>query len=91
MTSIAPLLGECIAGFTVNEDNLNAALDRNPILVTALNRVIGYDLGAKIAKQAYAEKRPVIEVALALTDLSEARLRELLDPAKLADGGITDA
>ncbi|HJO34640.1 MAG TPA: class II fumarate hydratase [Gammaproteobacteria bacterium] len=91
LTSIAPLLGECIAGFTVNEDNLNAALDRNPILVTALNRVIGYDLGAKIAKQAYAEKRPVIEVALALTDLSEARLRELLDPAKLADGGITDA
>lgn len=91
LTSIAPLLGECIAGFTVNEDNLNAALDRNPILVTALNRVIGYDLGAKIAKQAYAEKRPVIEVALALTDLSEARLRELLDPAQLADGGITDA
>lgn len=91
LTNVAPLLGECIAGFTVNEDNLNAALDRNPILVTALNRVIGYDLGAKIAKQAYAEKRPVVEVALALTDLSEARLRELLDPAKLADGGISDA
>ena len=52
-------------------------------VVTALNSVIGYELGAKIAKTAYLEKRPVIEVALELTDLDEVELKRLLDPALL--------
>ena len=39
------------------------ALDRNPILVTALNPVIGYEKGAAIAKKAYAEGKPIREVA----------------------------
>ena len=82
------LADKAIAGFTVNEDNINQALAANPILVTALNPVIGYELGAKIAKTAYAEKRPVLEVAKELTDLSEDELRKLLDPAKLTQGGI---
>ena len=47
-----------IAGFKVNEARLAEALDRNPILVTALNPVIGYDKGAAIAKQAYKEGKP---------------------------------
>ena len=63
--NVASALGEkAIAGFTVNQDNLNAALDRNPLLVTALHPVIGYALGAKVAKQAYAEGRSVKDVAL---------------------------
>ena len=69
-----------IAGFTVNRENLAASVDRNPILVTALNRVIGYEQGAAIAKRAYAEKRPVLEVAVEYTDLSEEALKTLLDP-----------
>jgi fumarate hydratase class II len=82
------LADKAIAGFTVNEDNINRALAANPILVTALNPVIGYELGAKIAKTAYAEKRPVLDVAKQLTDLSEDELRKLLDPAKLTQGGV---
>jgi fumarate hydratase class II len=82
------LADDAIAGFTVNHDNLRAALDRNPILVTALNPVIGYELGAKVAKKAYAEGRPVKEVALEMTDLSEEELDRLLDPAALTEGGI---
>jgi fumarate hydratase class II len=81
------LADKAIAGFTVNEDNINAALAKNPILVTALNTVIGYELGAKIAKTAYAEKRAVIDVAEEMTDLSREELEKLLDPAKLIDGG----
>jgi fumarate hydratase class II len=57
-------------------------------LVTSLNPIIGYDLGAKIAKRAYAEGRRVKEVALEMTDLSAEELDRLLDPAELADGGI---
>ena len=82
------LADRAIAGFKVNEDRLAAALDRNPILVTALNPVIGYEKGAAIAKQAYAEGRPIREVAAKMTDLSPEELARLLDPADLARGGI---
>lgn len=82
------LADTAIAGFTVRQDNLRKALDRNPILVTALNPVIGYEKAAAIAKQAYREGRPVLEVARGVTGLPEKRLRELLDPAALAKGGI---
>jgi fumarate hydratase class II len=88
LSSASRLLADkAIAGFTVNRDNINAALARNPILVTALNTVIGYEKGAQIAKKAYAEGRPVIEVALEMTDLSEAELKRILDPASLTKGG----
>ena len=77
-----------IAGFTVNAARLAEALERNPILVTALNPVIGYEKGAAIAKQAYAEGRAILEVAAEKTNLSREELRRLLDPAELTRGGI---
>ena len=82
------LATDAIAGFTVNEGNIRAALDRNPILVTALNPVIGYEKGAAIAKKAYAENRPIKDVAKEMTDLSDEELDRLLDPAALTQGGI---
>jgi fumarate hydratase class II len=84
------LADSAIRGFTVDEERLKEALDKNPILVTALNTVIGYEKGAAIAKQAYKEKRPILEVAKEKTDLPDARLRELLDPAELTKGGIKE-
>jgi fumarate hydratase, class II len=83
-----PLADKAIAGFKVNEARLAEALDRNPILVTALNPVIGYEKGAAIAKKAYAEGRPIREVAEKMTDLSRAELARLLDPTELTQGGI---
>ena len=74
-----------IAGFSVNTDNITSGLACNPILVTALNRVIGYEEGARIAKKAYAEKRTVLDVAVEETSLSEQELRDLLDPLKLVN------
>jgi fumarate hydratase class II len=82
------LADNAIAGFVVNEENIARALDRNPILVTALNPVIGYELGAKIAKKAYAEGRSVKDVARELTDLDDTEIDRLLDPAALTQGGI---
>ncbi len=81
------LADKAIAGFTVNRANLEKALEANPILVTALNRMVGYELGARIAKTAYAEGRPVLDVAREMTDLDDATLRRLLDPARLTRGG----
>ncbi len=77
------LADKAIAGFTVNKPGLEKALSANPILVTALNSVIGYEKGAAIAKKAYATGKPVIEVALAETDLDEQQLQQLLNPEKL--------
>ena len=82
------LADKAIAGFTVNTDNINRALARNPILVTALNPVIGYEKGAEVAKKAYQEGRPVKDVAREMTDLTDEELDRLLDPAGLTEGGI---
>ena len=87
-TASVVLADSAIAGFTVNHDNINKALGRNPILVTALNPVIGYELGAAVAKKAYAEGRAVKEVAKEMTDLTDDELDRLLDPAALTEGGI---
>lgn len=89
LANVSRLLADsAIAGLTVRQDNVRRALDRNPILVTALNPVIGYEKGAAIAKQAYRENRPVLEVAIEVTGMSEAELKPLLDPAALTKGGI---
>ena len=82
------LADSSIAGLKVREAHIREALSRNPILVTALNPVIGYEKGAAIAKQAYKQNRPVLEVARELTGLPEKTLKQLLDPAVLAKGGI---
>jgi fumarate hydratase class II len=82
------LADNAIKGFTVNRDRMNDALARNPILVTALNPLIGYEKGAAIAKKAYREGRPILDVAAEMTDLSIDELRRLLDPKSLTAGGI---
>ena len=84
------LADRAIAGFRVNQEVLTRALERNPILVTALNAVIGYEKGAEIAKKAYKEGRAVRDVARELTSLTEAELARLLDPAELTKGGIRE-
>jgi fumarate hydratase, class II len=82
------LADHAVAGFAVNGERLREALDRNPILVTALNPIIGYEKGAAIAKKAYAEGRPILEVAAEMTKLDVGELRRLLDPMALTSGGV---
>ncbi len=82
------LADAAIKGFKVNKAKLDDALDRNPILVTALNPVIGYEKGAAVAKQAYKEGRAIRDVAAEQTKLTPDQLRDLLDPLELTKGGI---
>jgi len=84
------LADKAMAGFRVNTERVNQALAMNPILVTALNPVIGYEKGAAIAKQAYKEKRPIMDVAIEQSGLSREELKKLLDPRVLTKGGIHD-
>jgi fumarate hydratase class II len=82
------LADRSIAGFKVRQDRIKQALDKNPILVTALNPVIGYEKGAATAKQAYKQGRPILDVALETTGLPKSRLKALLDPMALTKGGV---
>jgi fumarate hydratase class II len=84
------LANKAIKDFVVNSERIDEVLARNPILVTALNRVIGYEQGAAIAKRAYAENRPVLEVAREVTGMDEAQLKALLDPRRLTGGEKKD-
>ncbi len=84
------LAKSAIAGFEVKSEKLLDLVERNPIMVTALNPLIGYELGAKIAKQAYADGRRVRDVASELCDLPADQLDKVLDPAKLTEGGIAE-
>lgn len=87
----ARLLAEkAIDGMTINEERAREWVERNPVLVTTLNPVIGYDKAAEIAKQAYREGRRVRDVAAEQTDLDEKQLDELLDPKRMVDGGLAD-
>ena len=89
MSNSMPLLGnKAIKTFKVNKKNIEKSLSMNPILVTALNREIGYEKAAYIAKKAYKEKRSIIDVAHQETGLSLKQLKTLLNPAKLTKGGV---
>jgi fumarate hydratase, class II len=89
LANVSVLLADkAIAGFKVNKARVDQALAMNPILVTALNPVIGYEKGAATAKLAYKQHRPIMEVALETTGLSKDELKKLLDPMALTRGGI---
>jgi fumarate hydratase class II len=86
-----PLLAnKAIKTFKVNSKNINESLSKNPILVTALNRVIGYSKAAAIAKKAYKENKSIIDVAHEETGINKSELKKLLDPSKLTKGGISE-
>ncbi len=82
------LADHAIADFSVRADNLQTALSRNPILVTALNPIIGYAKAAEIAKAAYQQGRAIIDVAAEMTDIPRAELEIILEPQHLVAGGI---
>ena len=63
-------------------------VERGLMLATALAPAIGYDAAAEIAKEAAKTGRTIREVAREKTQLSEAELDRLLDPAKMTEPGL---
>jgi fumarate hydratase class II len=84
LSNSATLLGKkAIAGLAVNRERPAELLERNPVLVTALTHMIGYEQAAMIAQQATMEGKPVREVAATVTGMSPEELEHLLDPENL--------
>lgn len=77
-----------MAGLTLNRERTESWLERNPILVTALNPIIGYNNGALVAKKALAEGKSVREVVLELGLMEASELDAALDAYGMTEGGI---
>ena len=82
------LAAKSVAHLSIRDKNIKSTLEKNPILVTSLNPLIGYDLASKIAKRAFIENRALKEVALEMCDLSETELENALDPTKMTKVGF---
>jgi fumarate hydratase class II len=72
-----------VSGLKARREVISQMVGKNPILVTALNPLIGYDKAAKIAKKAFAENRSVMDVAREMTDLTDEELEKALDPINM--------
>ena len=84
------LADRSVSRILVREDHIKSMIEKNPILVTALNPLIGYDLASKIAKKAFKENRSLKEVALEMCDLSEVELDNALNLKKMTKGGFVN-
>jgi fumarate hydratase class II len=81
------LADKAVEGFSVNRERITEVLGHNPVLVTALTPVIGYDKAAEIAKKAYAECRPIKDVAAEMNGLPADEIDRLLDPRSMTGEG----
>ena len=72
-----------VVGLEANREQIDAYVNRSLMLVTALNRKIGYDKATQIAKKAYAEDSTLKQATLALGFLNEEEFDEIVDPQKM--------
>ena len=73
----------CLKGLKANKIMIDNHLNNSLMLVTALNKSIGYDNAAKIAKKAFNENLTLKEAALKLKLISEKEFDKIVDPKKM--------
>jgi fumarate hydratase, class II len=78
----------CVDGITANEERCREYAESSPSIVTPLNKYIGYEAAAKVAKQSLAERRTIREVVLEngyveRGDLTQEQLDEALDVLRM--------
>ncbi len=82
--AIRSFSANCVQGITVNEERVQENLKNSLMLVTALNRYVGYDRAAEAAKLAFDENLTLKEaVCDRLQLLSEEEFKEIVDPEKM--------
>ncbi|NPA26160.1 MAG: class II fumarate hydratase [Chloroflexi bacterium] len=82
------LADKALTDFQVNEEHITRLVERNPILGTALNPIIGYDKAAEVVKKALKEGKTVKEVVIEMGLLTPEEAEKVLDPRKLTEPGL---
>jgi aspartate ammonia-lyase len=75
----------CVEGITANADVARHYVDRSIGTVTALNPVIGYEKATELAHEAYKSGKGILEIIREKKILTEAQIKDLLDPVKLTN------
>ncbi len=86
--SVNAFTDRLVVGLMANAERAEGWLARNPILVTALNPIIGYENGAKVAKASLAQNKSLLEVVVEMGLMQEDDARKVLDARKMTEGGI---
>jgi fumarate hydratase class II len=81
---------KCVVGMTANPERARSWVEKNPILVTVLNPIIGYSKGAEVVKKAMAENRSIRDVVVELGYLSPEEADAILDARAMTEGGIRE-
>ena len=76
---------KCIDGITLNEKVLEHYMETTVGIVTALNPVVGYDKATELANEAYKSGKGILEIIREKHVLTEAQIKDLLDPVKLTN------
>jgi fumarate hydratase class II len=79
---------KCVVGLVANRDKAEGWLAKNPILVTALNPIIGYLKGAEVAKKSLAENRSIKDIVVELGYMTREEVEAALDARSMTEGGI---
>lgn len=86
--SVNAFTDKCVVGLVANPDRATAWLAKNPILVTALNPIIGYENGATVAKRSLKENRSIKEIVVEMGLMTAEDVDKALDARKMTEGGI---
>jgi len=81
---------KAIKGFEVNAEHVLELVQRNPIIATVLNPIIGYDKAAEVVKRALKEKKTVKQVAVEMGYLSKEEADRILDPGIMTRPGFSE-
>jgi len=76
---------KCIDGIKVNEKVLAHYMETTVGIVTALNPILGYEKATELAQEAYKSGKGILEIIREKHVLTEAQIKELLDPVKLTN------
>jgi aspartate ammonia-lyase len=79
------LRAKCVNGITVNEQVLGHYIETTVGIATALNPIVGYDKATELANEAYQSGKGILEIIREKHVLTDAQIKELLDPVKLAN------
>jgi fumarate hydratase class II len=88
--SVKAFTEKCVVGLTANETKATGWLEKNAIIATALNPIIGYQKGAEVVKKAMAENRSVVDVVVDMGYMTREEALKAMDVKKLTYGGLTD-